>query len=1166
MAEASENMQKYFDGLRKKTLEAYELAKEARKKGYDPVDEVEISLAENMAERVVGLISILAPQIVGSGVVNRIIALEEEYGSMNWRVGFKIAEEIAKQQFCKFDEKKMAIEIGIRTGFAYVTSGVVSSPLDGLIDITLKDRLDGGGQYFCLNFAGPIRNAGGTAASVCCLIADYVRKKMDYATYDATDEEAKRAHVEVMDYIERCAPRQHTPCEEEMFFLMKNMPIEISGDPSERFEVSNFKDLPRIPTNIIRSGFCLVMSDCIPLKSPKLWKQLDKWGDSFDMSHWGFLPEFIKIQKAAKSKGASKTETKGISPNYTYVKEIVAGRPVLGYPLRSGGFRLRYGRSRFSGLSAQSMHPATMAVLHDYIGTGSQLKTERPGKAASMTTCDSIDGPIVKLENGDICYLSTLEEAQEIAPKIEEIIYLGDILAPYGDFLNRAHPLVPVGYCQEWWAREIEAALGDKSPDELAAGIGMSIEEFKQLLYRPMMQTISIEKALYISKETGVPLHSDFTFYYDSVTPQDIKSILPIIDTAEIQEEPYTITLRNVSDAQKRIIELLGICHIVGVQSELVITGRFAKGLYHIFHQRKKPAPEPEEKETGTQYVNRFSTIKLRDKGGTFIGTRMGRPEKAKMRKMNGSPHMSFPIGDEGGRLRCIQSALDAKVVTADWPQYHCSACDTLGVFRRCDSCDGLTKQKFYCRPCEKWSFEETCAQHGTPNRTYNRRKLEIRSLFKNTLKRLGMRSYPDLIKGVRGTTNRKKIPEHIAKGILRAKRDVYVFKDGTTRYDMSQLPMTHFKPKEVGTSVEKLIELGYTTDVYGKELTHDDQVLELFPQDLVLPTGIHAGEDGCDKVMGRVAQFVNDLLTSLYRVPEFYGSNLIGELVIALAPHTSAGIVGRIIGYSNTQGMWAHPFIHAAVRRDCDGDEACVILMMDAFLNFSRNFLPSSRGGTMDAPLVLTTLMTPAEVDDMAFDVDTSWNYPLEMYMKGLEYAKPWDVKVPIINHVLGTPAQFEGMGYTHETSDMNTTISCSAYKTVPSMALKLEGQMRIAEQVRAVDTVDVASLVIERHFMRDSLGNLRQFTQQKFRCIKCNEKFRRIPLVGKCTACSGRIIFTVSKGNICKYVQPTLDLAQKYHVSKYLQQTIELLQRRVEGLFGRDKEKQLGLGVWFG
>ena len=175
----SQKMEEYFDGLFNETNNAFEIASEARLKNFDNENFVEVKLAKNKAERVVGLISIVAPQIVGCGVVERIIELEKKYGSNDWRVSLIIALEIAKQKYCKFDDELNAMEVGIRTGFAYNTDGVVSSPIEGFTKLILKDRRDGKGKYFALNFSGPIRNAGGTGASTCVIIADYVRKNMN---------------------------------------------------------------------------------------------------------------------------------------------------------------------------------------------------------------------------------------------------------------------------------------------------------------------------------------------------------------------------------------------------------------------------------------------------------------------------------------------------------------------------------------------------------------------------------------------------------------------------------------------------------------------------------------------------------------------------------------------------------------------------------------------------------------------------------------------------------------------------------------------------------------------------------------------------------------------------------------------------------------------------
>lgn len=217
-----------------------------------------------------------------------------------------------------------------------------------------------------------------------------------------------------------------------------------------------------------------------------------------------------------------------------------------------------------------------------------------------------------------------------------------------------------------------------------------------------------------------------------------------------------------------------------------------------------------------------------------------------------------------------------------------------------------------------------------------------------------------------------------------------------------------------------------------------------------------------------------------------------------------------------------------------------------------------------MDAPLVLTTLLNPAEVDDMAFKMDIVDHYGLDFYEAADQYKYPWDVKVKQIDKVLFTPEQFEGMMFTHDTSDINVGVLCSSYKILPSMGEKIAAQMDLAEKIRAVDTADVARLVIEKHFIRDTKGNLRKFSLQQFRCVGCNAKFRRPPLQGRCTECGGKVIFTISEGSVTKYLEPSLMLAHKYNLDPYLVQSLELTRVRIESYFGREKEKQTGLGDW--
>jgi len=1187
--QASEEMEKYFTEIDEKIKKAHEAATKARKLGYDPEDKVDIPLARNMAERVIGLISAIAPQIVGKGVEKRITELEKKYGVLDWRVSLVIAEEVANQKFCKFKDKKEAMEIGIRVGFAYHTLGTVASPLEGFSELKIEKTQEGK-EYFKLYFAGPIRSAGGTGASVSVLIADYLRKKMGYAPYDPTEKEIKRYVTELYDYHERITNLQYLPSPEEIEFLTKNIPVQIAGDPSEKIEVSNYKDLDRVETNIIRNGVCLVLGEGIAQKAPKLWKQLSKWGQEFDLEQWNFLEEFINIQKNIKAKEETdeKQNQQKIKPDYTFIKDIVAGRPVLTHPLQIGGFRLRYGRCRTSGYSSTSIHPATMHVLNKYIATGTQLKVERPGKGCIVSPCDTIEGPIIKLDDDSVIKIKSEKEIEPIKNKIKEIIFLGDMLISYGDFLNRAHTLIPPGYCEEWWIQELEKAtvniFGNIDLDKLSELVEIPKESIDILIKNPFNTNIAAEAAINISKKLKIPLHPQHIFYWKTISKKQLLELLNWMEKANIkkQEEQILKIILPLNEA-KSVLEHLGIPHSVVNKEFVIIEKQEANALLTSLNIKEiqditktKDIIHKTNTTDVLELINAISEIKLRDKAGVFIGARMGRPEKAKVRRLTGSPHVLFPVGKEGGRLKCFQAALETGKIKSEFPVYNCKKCKKETISNICEDCGSKTEQLRYCSKCREVTKEESCKktdyngrEHGETV-TYRKKEIEIKKIFESALKKLKTKTYPDLIKGVRGTSNKEHIPEHIIKGIIRAKHDVYVNKDGTTRYDMTQMPITHFRPKEIKTNPDQLKKLGYLYDINNQPLTDNNQTLELKPQDIILPACPESPDAGSDKILFKVANFCDELLTKLYSLPTFYNfkttDDLIGQLVTVLAPHTSAAITARIIGFSQTQGFYAHPMLHAATRRDCDGDEASVTLLLDAFLNFSRQYLPGHRGSRQDAPLVLTSRVVPAEVDDMIFDLDIPWKYPLEFYNACLEYKNPWDVEIPTSGKVLNTPKQYEGMGFTHDTTDINSGVRCSAYKTLPSMEEKLKGQMDIAEKVRAVDTSDVARLVIDKHFIRDIKGNLRKFSMQQFRCVKCNEKFRRPPLIGKCTECGGRVIFTISEGSVVKYLEPAISLADKYGVPAYMKQSLELIKRRIEDVFGKEKEKQEGLGKWFG
>jgi len=1154
--------EKYFQNFKKEVDRVYLMANEARAKGYDPVDEVEIPLAMSMAEKVVGLISTIYPQMLNSKIASRILDLEKEYGKLDPTVVFKIAEEVSDQKFCKFNSILECIDAGIRVGFCYITLGVVSSPIEGYTGIEV-DKTRDGKDYLRANFSGPIRSAGTTASCLVLMLIDFLREKFGFAKYDPTEEEIRRVWIELSDFHERITNLQYMPTEEETIFLARNLPFQIGGDPSEKLEVSNYKNLKRVSTNKLRSGVCLILGEGLAQKAAKGYRLYNiACKNGIKAEGFDFIEDYLKIHEKATF---GKDKKSGLP---TYMKDLVAGRPIFGHPGRSGGFRFRYGRGRNSGFSASSISPATMEITDRFLAIGTQLKIEKPTKGCVVTSCDEIDGPIVKLKGGSVKRVSSQEEAKELYPLVEEIIYLGDILFPFSDLLNRNADLVRPGYVEEWW----KLNLRQKNPDLI-----QDIDIFN----------LNFEEALDLSLNYKIPLHPKFIYYWTEISKAQFSNFIDWLNISRFENKiifPWTKRERELFSLGKRALELLGVPHEVTTE-HVVLNSELSKSLLfnlgfkielfkENFYFEDKFSKENFyfEEESILEFINKRCLVEIKDKAGEFIGARMGRPEKAKLRKLIGSPNVLFAVGNQGGRLRSVQAACEVGSIKSQFPLYYCEICKKERISPRCDICDSKTKRRYYFYDLkEKGNFEkmEGSEKKGVP---YSYQNLDINEIYENCRKKLNFSKseMPPLIKGVRGVSSSNKCMENLCKGILRAKYNLQVNKDGTIRMDATELPLVCFKSKEIGTSLEKLKELGYDKDFEGKELIDEDQIIELMPHDVLIPNSSETPDEKGETIFINICNFIDELLEKFYGLKKFYNvsskEDLIGKLGVCMAPHNCAGVVCRIIGFSKTLGLMASPYMHAAIRRDCDGDEAALMLLGDVLLNFSRHYLPSHRGGTQDAPLVLNAKIDAGEVDDQILDFEATREYPLELYESAEKKNHSSSVKINCVRDMLKRGEDpFLGLGFTHDTKNFNEGVHCSSYKLLGLMQEKVQHQMELIERLRSVDTSDAARLIIERHFIRDMRGNLRNFSIQSFRCVSCNEIVRRPPLSGVCPVCGGKLIFTIHEGGIKKYLEPALDLVRRYDLDPYLKQVLELVKGYIDSIFGKDKEKQENINKWF-
>jgi DNA polymerase II large subunit len=235
-------------------------------------------------------------------------------------------------------------------------------------------------------------------------------------------------------------------------------------------------------------------------------------------------------------------------------------------------------------------------------------------------------------------------------------------------------------------------------------------------------------------------------------------------------------------------------------------------------------------------------------------------------------------------------------------------------------------------------------------------------------------------------------------------------------------------------------------------------------------------------------------------------------------------------------------------------------MLALDALLNFSRTFLPEQSGGLMDAPLLIIPNINPREVDKEAHNLDVNPIYPLKFYELSKKNAKPseYGTLLDTLGSRLSTINQYQEFNYTEKCRDINLGGRKGAYTSLSTMIDKLNSQLDLTKKLVSVDEKVVALKILNSHFMKDIIGNLRAFTSQKFRCTKCNRKYRRPPLTGVCKRCGEGIVLTVHKGSIEKYLQTAINLVENYKLGKYYEDRLNLVKEEINSIFvEEDKEE---------
>ncbi|MBI3860142.1 MAG: DNA polymerase II large subunit [Thaumarchaeota archaeon] len=1106
-------------------LEQYEMAfnsaSTARVKGIDPKHSVESKTVFDLADRV--------NQMLGldqfEGLVDRLRDLLKT--TTKERAALTISQEIALGRFGAL-EREQALAYGVRAGLAVMTDGVTVAPIEGIYDVTIKQN-DDNSDYASVSYAGPMRSAGGTEAGFSLVIADITAKKLGLSNYRARQEEVDRFAEELRVYEREVGNFQYKVTDDDIRSAIWNLPVEVDGVETDPVEVVVHRNLKRVTTDRMRGGALRVLNDGVIGRAHKLAKKLG----SLNISGWEWLLDI----KGGTQQTANETEQAG-----AHFEEIISGRAVLSMPHRRGGFRLRYGRAMNTGLSTLGIHPAVTTLLGYPVVPGTQVKVDMPGKAATIAFVDSIEGPTVAMKDGSVKKVSSVREAEDIKEELDKIIDLGDVLVSYGDFLENNKNLPPSPYVPEWWAQDLADAISSipGALERLEEG-GVSRQRAVWMSSPDPSRHPTADEAISASRTLGLPFHPDYTPRFDRVSAGDL------VDLRNASRQEGNDVLVDITSHHITWTLRASLLEFRKVGDTAVLKGVQAKIFATLLEIWEKAEP------TGTtdpiEYIKSVSGITLGRQTTDTVGIRVGRPEKAMVRRMKPPVHSLFPIGFAGGQSRDILAAARQSLVEIEASNLFCPDCRERRLSSRCEVCGSPTVHFLSCPRCGTTTTEASCPNCKAKTNTFSRMNYDLRGRLESLKANMPF-DHSRPVKGVKGLTSAMKTPEPLQKGIIRSRHDVYVYKDGTLRIDVTNAPLTHFRPSDTGLDVDTLSKLGYTHDRDAKELVSEDQLLELKPQDILVPWEI-AGD------LVRMAQFVDDELENLYGLPPFYHaerpSDLAGRIVIGLAPHTSVGVVGRIVGFSTTQVCHANPFWHSAKRRDCDGDGDSILLLLDTLLNFSLEYVPHQIGGMMDIPLLIQPILLPAEVDEQSHNFDIAPVYPRQFYEK-TQSSPSAPVVEDLIERIgsrLDNERQFYGYGFTHPTGSIAIKRSKAAYSTLRTLNEKIAKQIEVASKLEAVSTKEVVEAIIKTHLIRDLMGNAKKYASQAFKCKKCGMTIRRPPLSWNCPNCGGEIKGTLTRASVQKYLAIAQRLAREYDVEPYLKSRLEMVERELNQLF---------------
>ncbi|MEM3833121.1 MAG: hypothetical protein QW128_05960 [Thermoprotei archaeon] len=768
----------------------------------------------------------------------------------------------------------------------------------------------------------------------------------------------------------------------------------------------------------------------------------------------------IRLSRMLNLEGWSWLENLSFKRPFQYIKMPISQHG-------KGGFKIRYGRAYNTGFGAVGIHPATMFLLNGLIRTGSVLKLDNAPWHALVIPVDNIDGPIVELRDGSIVKIENFEDALRINEKVSKILHLGDILISYNDLVRSNAKLKRAGFCNEWWQLLFLRKIREKANLNLIKkDMNLDDKSIEDILKGKILP--SDIQAVNFSKKIGIPLHPKYVFNWDALSVSDYLQLRKILQASRFTFQDSKLLIRYNSEI-KRLFKKLLVPHIVSSGFLEVNEGR---ALLSCLGFDTNITYEAIKWMNVNDIIFLVSGIILIPKYVNNVNASLIIKKQRKSRIV----HTIIPFNVDD------LATINEKSVNALLSIRICKNCNNVTYKYQCPTCGSRTIKGYYCPRCKIFIDSAICPKCNLKADIYNVFSISIEE-YRNAIKKIGLGS-PSTLRPVKDGGGY----EIIEKGILRSLNNVSVSSDGIIKIRITNAPLTHFRPKDISASVQRLKSLGYNYDADGNELVNENQVIRLFPYDVILPK--HVGE-----LLLNVAKFVDSELQNIYKLPLFYYASdlyeLIGHLIIGFAPNSRVGVIGRIIGFSESDVLYAHPSWHASKGRLCNGQEDYIALALDLILNYSSKYL-----GYEHYPFIINMHIDEIKLVDEPLTIyDTSWIGEKASSVNINEEA--------IYNNLMFYPEFLINPVQQYSRDLLNN----------------LELYLNIISKLEYIDT-EKSLIIISAQLIPIFKKKLLRYLTSGFVCTKCGMIYKRPPLNGLCIKCNSPLKTVEDSKELTKYI----------------------------------------------